>query len=115
MGPRDTSDDSEVGRYIEILLAVVLCSDSSATKIETSSSVAGKMMNVVQCLTTSFLPSLKFRGAAGKSPMQSECRPYFWSTRLNFNEVSAEYVLANVNLTFAFVKPRLRMSDVLQA
>ena len=67
MGPWDTSDDSgEVGRYIEILLAVVLCWDSSATKIRTSSSVAGKMMNVVQCLTTSFLPSLKFRGAAGK-------------------------------------------------
>ena len=64
MGPRDTSDRGEVGRDIEILVAVVLC--SSAAKIETSSSVAGKMMNVVQCLTTSILPSLKFRGAAGK-------------------------------------------------
>ena len=67
LGPWDTSDDSgEVGRDIDILLAVVLCWDSSATKIETSSSVGGKMMNVVQCLTTASFPSLKFRGAAGK-------------------------------------------------
>ena len=66
LGPRDTSDRGEVGRDIEILLDVVLSWDSSATKIETSSSVVGKMMYVVQCLTTSFLPSLKFRGAAGK-------------------------------------------------
>ena len=77
MGPRDTSDDSEVGRYIEILLAVVLCSDSSATKIETSSSVTGKMMNVVQCLTTSFSPSLKFRGAAGKKSNAKRMPPLF--------------------------------------
>ena len=77
MGPRDTSDRGEVERDIEILVAVVLCWDSSATKIETSSSVGGKMMNVVHCSTASFLPSFKFRGAAGKKSNAKRMPPLF--------------------------------------